>query len=205
MPGLLVFIHVQSPNKLFLTHFVLVVRLLQMRTFYVSCSIVHDTGKTAISPTVARSVWNAVWRRRLVDWWLVAQRARLYSRQRSSEEGEKQNGGWIDYRLSCVVVAFWKTEDCKIREVLWSVAGDELFFNTLVCLYLLDDHFGLVYVWSLASCCSCSNCCDCFGCVLAVEGTATDEYRFELQPSCEILCVYLLIQLFMGSSRQWWI
>ena len=24
------------------------------------------------------------------------------------------------------------------------MAGDEFFFNTLVCKYLLDDHFGLV-------------------------------------------------------------
>lgn len=69
------------------------------------------------------------------------------------------------------------------------------------CIFLMTILVLLCVKSCKLSCCSCSNFCDCFGCVLAVEGTATDEYRFELQPSCEILCVYLLIQLFIVGGR----
>ena len=65
------------------------------------------------------------------------------------------------------------------------MARDELFVNTLVCMYLLNDHFSLVY----ARLCVKSNRLLlmylfwlCY--VLAAEETATDEYRFELQPFC---------------------
>ena len=70
----------------------------------------------------------------------------------------KQDGGRFDQWLPFAVVTLWKPENCSIWEILRSVERNELFINTLVCIYLVISlvcSVNQTLLWRLFKFCRC--------------------------------------------------